>query len=102
MNKTRPNKLTLRLSDAELAELNSRVKSSGFNQQQYLAKAIFEKNVIEKSSCSGLLFELRKQGVNLNQIARVCNLGHFEEERKRITDVLSRLESLWQSLRLLM
>ena len=32
MNKSRPNKITFRLSDSELQDLRSRVEKSGFNE----------------------------------------------------------------------
>lgn len=99
MNKSRPNKVTFRLSDGELQELQARIKSSGFNQQQYLVRAVSSKKMVDKETLRGLLMELRREGVNLNQIARACNSGNALLETERINQSLVKLERLWQSLR---
>ncbi|MCR5765849.1 MAG: MobC family plasmid mobilization relaxosome protein [Treponema sp.] len=99
MNKSRLNKITFRLSDSELQDLRARIKKSGYNEQQFLIRAINSKQVIEKESLHNLIVELRREGVNLNQIARSCNSGNFPYERTRIHQVLDKLEKLWQSLR---
>lgn len=101
MNKTRPNKITLRLSDNELKELKLRVKDSGFNEQQFLTNAIFSKVLINKETLHQLLLELRREGVNLNQIARAYNSNHSGiGEQERLKNCIENLEKLWQSLRL--
>ena len=99
MNKSRPNKITFRLSDSELQDLRSRVEKSGFNEQQFLTRAVFSKTLIEKETLHELLVELRRQGVNLNQIARACNSGNASLETDRINQTIINLEELWQSLR---
>lgn len=99
MNKNRPNKITFRLSDSELQELRARVEKSGFNEQQFLTRAVFSKKLIEKDSLHQLLVELRREGVNLNQIARACNSGNAPLEQDRINQAITNLEKLWQFLR---
>lgn len=99
MNKSRPNKITFRLSDSELQDLRARIEKSGFNEQQYLIRAIFSKRLIEKETLHQLLVELRREGVNLNQIARACNSGNAPLETDRIKQTIINLEELWQSLR---
>lgn len=99
MNKNRPNKITFRLSDSELQDLRQRIQISGFNEQQYLTRAVFSKKLIEKDSLHQLLIELRREGVNLNQIARSCNSGNAPLEADRINQSITNLEALWQSLR---
>ena len=99
MNKTRPNKVTVRLSDSELNELKSRIKVSGFNQQQFLSRAIFSKAMMDKGQLHSLLVELRREGCNLNQIARACNTYKVIDDATRIREAIEKLEGLWQSLR---
>jgi hypothetical protein len=99
MNKTRTNKVTVRLSDSELTELKKRIKLSGFNQQQFLARAIFSKAMIDKDQLHSLLVELRREGCNLNQIARACNTYKVLDDAERIKQAIDKLEALWQSLR---
>ena len=99
MNKTRPNKVTVRLSDSELNELKERIKLSGFNQQQFLSRAIFSKAMINKEQLHSLLVELRREGCNLNQIARACNTYKVLDDEQRIKQTIEKLEALWLCLR---
>ena len=99
MNKSRPNKVTVRLSDSELSDLKKRIKLSGFNQQQFLSRAIFNKAMIDKEQLHGLLIELRREGVNLNQIARAINTYKVLDDTTKINQTIENLEALWQCLR---
>lgn len=99
MNKSRPNKITFRLSDSELQDLRLRVEKSGFNEQQFLTRAVFAKSMIEKSALNELIYQLRKIGVNCNQIARACNSGNASFESDRIYQLAVDLEKICQSLR---
>ena len=99
MNKTRPNKVTVRLSDSELSELKDRIKLSGFNQQQFLSRAIFNKAMMNKEQLHSLLVELRREGVNLNQIARACNTYKVLDDEQKIRQTIEKLEALWLCLR---
>lgn len=99
MNKTRPHKVTVRLSDSELSDLKKRIKLSGFNQQQFLSRAIFGKTMMDKEQLHSLLIELRREGCNLNQIARACNTYKVLDDAERIRQSIEKLEALWQSLR---
>ena len=99
MNKTRPNKVTVRLSDSELSDLKDRIKLSGFNQQQFLTRAIFNKAMMDKEQLHSLLIELRREGCNLNQIARACNTYKVLDDEQRIKQTIEKLEALWLCLR---
>lgn len=99
MNKSRPNKVTVRLSDSELSDLKKRIKLSGFNQQQFLTRAIFNKAMMNKEQLHSLLVELRHEGVNLNQIARACNTYKVLEDEQKIRQTIENLEALWLCLR---
>lgn len=99
MNKTRPNKVTVRLSDSELSALKKRIELSGFNQQQFLTRAIFGKAMMNKEQLHSLLVELRREGCNLNQIARACNTYKVIDDAEKIKQAIEKLEALWQSLR---
>ena len=99
MNKSRPNKVTVRLSDSELNELKKRIKLSGFNQQKFLSRAIFNKTMMDKEQLHSLLIELRREGCNLNQIARACNTYKVLEDEQKIRQTIENLEALWLCLR---
>lgn len=99
MNISRPYKITFRLSDTELQDLRAQIKKSGFNEQQFLTRTVLSKKLIDKETLLQLLVELRREGVNLNQIARSCNSGNGPLETDRINQCIAKLEALWQSLR---
>ena len=99
MNKSRPNKVTVRLSDSELSDLKDRIKLSGFNQQQFLTRAIFNKAMMDKEQLHSLLVELRREGCNLNQIARACNTYKVLDDEQKIRQAIEKLEALWLCLR---
>ena len=89
----------MRLSDSELSDLKDRIKLSGFNQQQFLTRAIFNKAMMNKEQLHSLLVELRREGVNLNQIARACNTYKVLDDTTKINQAIEKLEVLWQFLR---
>lgn len=66
--------------------------------QEFLLRSVLDKPILEKSVYQEFLRELRKQGVNLNQIARACNVGNFDISR--IEKLIKELEEKWQSLKL--
>ena len=99
MNKTRPHKVTVRLSDSEVTELKSLIKVSGFSQQQFLTRAIFSKAMMDKEQLHSLLVELRREGCNLNQLARLANTYKVLANAERIKQSIEKLETLWLSLR---
>lgn len=99
MNKNRPNKVTFRLSDSELEKLRAQVQKSGFNEQQFLTRVVFSKSVIEKEALHELIYQIRKIGINCNQIARACNSGNASLESDRIKQLATSLEEICQSLR---
>ena len=99
MNKTHPHKVTVRLSDSQLNDLRKRIELSGFNQQQFLTRAIFSKAMMDKEQLHSLLVELRREGCNLNQLARAANNYKVLADAERIKQSIEKLEALWLSLR---
>lgn len=100
MNTKRQKFMNFRLSDSEYQQLQARIKDSGFNSQQYLIRAVLEKPIVNKDAFQELLIELRKQGVNLNQIARAVNSGQKMAVEESLNVALKKYEKLWQSIRL--
>lgn len=100
MNKSRPKKITFRLSLSELSQLQERIEKSEMSSQEFLLRSVLDKPLVPKTVYQEILLEIRRQGVNLNQIARACNVGNFSEEKERLAEVLNTLEEKWQSLKL--
>ena len=60
---------------------------------------IFNKAMMNKEQLHSLLVELRREGVNLNQIARACNTYKVLDDTTKIKQTIEKLEALWLCLR---
>lgn len=100
MNTKRQKYVTFRLSDSESDQLQERIESSGLNRQQFLIRSALEKPIVNKELFQELLIELRREGSNLNQIARACNSGNQEAAAESAIAASRKLEKMWQSIRL--
>lgn len=98
MNTKRQKSVAFRLSESEFSQLQERIKNSGMTSQEFLLRSALDKPILEKSVYQELLLEFRRQGVNLNQIARACNVGNFDIPG--IEKLIKELEEKWQSLKL--
>ena len=73
MKRTRSNQVSFRLSDKEYALLQKKLSESGLSLTGFLIETIRGKEIIIISDFLPLLGELKRQGVNLNQLARRVN-----------------------------
>lgn len=62
-----------RMTKDELIVYQKKVKKSKLNQQEYNFKCLFEKDIIVMDGILELAMQIRKVGVNVNQIAKDCN-----------------------------
>jgi len=76
VNRARPYAYSFRVSEYEKNLLDEKVKNSGLNKTDYLIRALSEKPVVNVSSGTELLAELKRQGNNLNQAIKNCYFGH--------------------------
>lgn len=95
--RTRPNRITIRLTDMELAVLQKTVYESGMPQQEYLRKAILDKEIVNYDGIKEIIPELKRVGNNLNQIAKALNSGGTYHSG--ITENQKELAEIWQLLR---
>lgn len=98
VNRTRPYRLTVRLSAEELQKVKKRVKESGRTQRDFALHALLSIKIINDYGMCSLLPELRRIGNNLNQIARRCNQGGNPTYHE-IVVMQKELSGLWQLLR---
>lgn len=104
--KRRTEKIRLRLTDEELNFLKRRMDEDGsakfhsgknnfsaYLRDRLLANAGYRNHILEQQN-NNLDYELRKIGVNINQIARKINGGFGS--RKDITDLYSYLNRIGQ------
>lgn len=95
------------LTDSELHQLNERIaKSHCQNFSVYARKVLLNPNMsfvtINTDTYDQLVFELRRIGNNINQIARVINYSHLisqeqlNELRKGIGELVTEVEKEFQ------
>lgn len=95
----RTKKMTFRLTAEEHGIIKAKVNEAGISQQQFLLKTALGKEIIHLKEYQSLMFQIKRIGGNVNQIARHCNetgaitQGEMEEVKKE-------MERLWQLLRL--
>ena len=86
VNRTRNKAITLRMTAEELALFQSQFeKSEAKNQTDFVLQLLDEKPIVVNHELSEVLAELKRQGNNLNQIAKQLNQGTpFGEASKRV------------------
>lgn len=113
VNKSRPKKVTFRLSEEEHRQLQERISNSGLSSQEYILRAVLHTTVQSNTELKEMLPELKKvstelsrQGNNLNQIATVLNQRGYVDYKNTLPQTLEavrhateEVKELWQSLR---
>lgn len=98
MNKTRQNQMTFRCTDDEYARVKNKIKESGCKQQEYLLAAALNQKVVSINEIAEIMHEIKKQGVNLNQIAHRLNSGEAVSDQEILREI-EEVKEVWQSLR---
>lgn len=93
----RTRKMTFRLTEEEYRKIKEKVEESGTSQQQFLLKTALEKEIIHIKEFQELIFQIKKIGVNINQIARHSNETRIVSEAE-IAEVKGGLDKIWQLL----
>ena len=85
MKRTRSHQVSFRLSDKEYALLQRKLAASGLSLTEFFIETISKGKVIVISDYIPLLSELKRQGVNLNQLTRRINQFSPTTEQEIIT-----------------
>ena len=85
MKRTRSHQVSFRLNDKEFALLQGKLTSSGKSLTEFFVETISKGKVIVISDFIPLLSELKRQGVNLNQLTRRINQFSTTTEQEIIT-----------------
>ncbi len=84
----RNKKMTFRLTENEYKIIREKIEKSGMTQQNFINIRQFQ----------ALIFQIKKIGVNVNQIVRLCNeTGSVSESN--VLGIRKELEKIWQLLR---
>ena len=73
MKRKRSHQVSFRLNDKEYAQLQQKLAASRLSLTEFFIETISKGKVIVISDFLPLLGELKRQGVNLNQLARRAN-----------------------------
>ena len=85
MKRTRSHQVSFRLNDKEYALLQRKLAASGLSLTEFFLETIRKGQVIVINDFIPLLSELKRQGVNLNQLTRRINQFSPTTEREIIT-----------------
>ncbi|WP_124076493.1 MULTISPECIES: plasmid mobilization relaxosome protein MobC [Burkholderiaceae] len=72
-NRARKHQIVVRFNDEEKAELDKAMKNLSYERRAQLVKDALTNKTLYKNILRNVLFELNKQGSNLNQIAKKAN-----------------------------
>ena len=88
MKRTRSHQVSFRLNDKEYALLQRKLAASGKSLTEFFIETISKGKVIVINDFIPLLLELKRQGVNLNQLVRRAN--QFSPLSEHKTQAISR------------
>ena len=76
-NRKRNNQIVVRLSDEEYKKYIEQVEKSELSQNEFFVKCVTKKKIIVIDELKETLKELKKIGININQISKNLNSGIF-------------------------
>lgn len=94
----RTRKMTFRLSEKEYEQIKEKIKDTGISQQQFLLKTALGKEIIHIKDFQSLIFQIKKIGININQIAKHSNETGYVNETE-LSEVKEGVKNIWQLLR---
>lgn len=83
-------------TEKEFNLIKKKVKESKLKQNDFLLKCALEKKIIIIEDLQEIFIELKRQGVNLNQLARAVNQGELNLNTEKLE---KELEETWRLLR---
>ena len=97
-NRKRNHQVILRFSDTEYKKFKSRLDKTGMTQSGYVFNLVMQRPILNVSQLNGIEEQIRKIGVNINQVAKKVNISDnvLENDLKQI---LKEQVKIWQLLR---
>ena len=99
MNRTRPKQIVIRVSEEELAQIKEKVEQSGKSQQQYISFSPSRLTMFDCVRASMIYPELKRQGNNLNQIAKKLNENGYVDYKQELPNTMKEVREVWQLLK---
>lgn len=105
-NLARGENYSFRVNGAEKRFLDKKIKKSGMGRREYFLLLARDEQLVEYSNIEflkELFVEIKKEGVNLNQIAKELNSKQHEEKLskiqiKRLNRILEHQEELFEKI----
>lgn len=98
-NKSRPKQVIFRVSEEEAEKLRRKVEQSGMSQQEYILKAVLEKQITNTDGIKAVVPELKRQGANLNQLTKKLNERGYLDYKNELPQMEKELKEVWQLLK---
>lgn len=98
MNRKRPKQIVFRVSEKEYEQIKKKVEQSGKSQQQYIIEALTQAQIVNMDGIKTIYPELKRQGNNLNQIARLLHENRYLDKNE-FTATMREVRDTWQSLK---
>ncbi len=99
MPRKRSKQLKFFVSDKELERIKDKVAASKLNQSDFLRKSALEKEIIVIDGIRELVIELKRIGVNLNQLTKLANQRIVTDCNGELQTIHGEMGEVWQSLR---
>lgn len=93
-------RLQLRLTPAEKEKLTEKAAAARMSVSDYVAELIDKKKVINEKTIFSLIYEIRKIGVNINQIAYIGNSQRYvpDELLRQVHQDMNEVNALVQKI----
>lgn len=72
-------RIELRVTEEFFQNLNSKIQDSGLFQSEFLRQSLSQGKIIVKKDYNSLAIQVRKVGINLNEVAFVLNVANKKE-----------------------
>ena len=73
-------RIEIRVNEEFLEDLNSKIQNSGLSKADYFRHILSQGKVVVKKDYNVLAMQVKKCGVNLNEIAYVLNVANLKNE----------------------
>ena len=99
MPRKRAKQLKFFVSDKELERIKSKVAASKLNQSDFIRKSALEKDIIVIDGLREFALELKRIGVNLNQLTKLANQTIVTDCNEELQTIHEEMRDVWHSLR---
>lgn len=98
MARTKNHQIKFYVSEEQLLKLKDNVEKSHLNQSDFIRTMAIDKEIIVIEGFDELVNQIRKIGVNINQISKVLNSGNIFNCSKDLQIAQKELNKIWQLL----